>query len=370
MVAAVTITNGKAEMAYVGAVPWHGLGNQLQRGAPIETWIDESGLNFRVLKAFARYPVSKDDVQSPDAWRTCDDAVVLFRNDNGDKLGIVSPDYKIVQPRSVIEFFRDLVGSAGMELETAGTLFGGKRLWAMARIEGAEHPVADARDKMKMNLLLATSLDGSLATTGAWIATRVVCNNTLQIGLGERNALKVKVRHSTTFDADHVKKELGLKEAESVFERTMREMRELADKRMREHDVVLNTARLFYPDFDERDAKEQDKAIRSRNVSTVAEMALDNKTLGSEFDGTQGTVFGWLNSVTQFVDHSAGKANTTADNRINSAWFGKGAEIKEKAYTMAKDYTPSLSDVISATNEMFKKKESGILDSVIDATTL
>lgn len=349
--------NGKVEMAFAGDIPWHGLGTQMTRGAPIEDWITAAGMDWKVLRAFMRFPGSKADVSDPASWRKAADKVVLFRSDlaadSNEYLGVVSDSYKVVQPREVLEFFRDLVGSAGLEIETAGTMFGGKKLWAMAHVAGADHPVADARDRMKMNLLLATSLDGSLATTGIWIATRVVCNNTIRIGLSESDAIRVKVRHSTTFDASKVQKELGLKAAETVFERTMRECREMADKRMKESEVVIQTARLVAPDYDELKPDEQKKVLNRKPVQVISQLALDKKAMGSEYDGTDGTVWQWLNATTQYVDHLSGKANTTVDNRVNSAWFGPGAELKERAYGMALEFKPSsLESLISSINAM------------------
>lgn len=35
---------GAAEMAYVGAKPWHGLGQQLAAGATIEQWKAAAGM--------------------------------------------------------------------------------------------------------------------------------------------------------------------------------------------------------------------------------------------------------------------------------------------------------------------------------------
>lgn len=364
--------NGKVEMAFAGEVPWHGLGTQLERGATIEQWIESAGMNWKVLRAYVRFAVARG--ADPSAFRTATDRVVLFRDDIGDSsdyLGIVSDSYNVVQPREVIEFFRDLVGAAGMELETAGTLFGGKKLWAMATLnEGAT--IADKRDTVKCNLLLSTSLDGSMATEAAWIATRVVCNNTLRLSQSEGDAIRVKVNHRSTFNAAKVKAELGIEQAESAFERTIRQMRELAEKRMRESDIVTQTARLFYPDYDSMPDDEKAKVWRKKPVETVAAWTLNNETIGSEYDGTDRTAWQWLNSATQYIDHSAGKANTTADNRINSAWFGKGSAQKERAFAMALDYVPSLDDIIESTNAMFRNKApaDSLLDSVIDNTII
>lgn len=107
----------------------------------------------------------------------------------------------------MLGFYRDLVSVGGFELETAGVLRGGKKLWALAKT-GQETMLAGG-DKVKAYLLLATSCDGSLATTAQFTSIRVVCNNTLQMAVGESKGA-IRVPHSTTFDPAAVKMELGL----------------------------------------------------------------------------------------------------------------------------------------------------------------
>jgi len=48
-------------------------------------------------------------------------------------LSVVSSRYQVVQPREILEFYRDLTEVGGFELETAGVLKDGKKLWALAR---------------------------------------------------------------------------------------------------------------------------------------------------------------------------------------------------------------------------------------------
>jgi hypothetical protein len=63
-------------------------------------------------------------------------------------------------------------------------------------------------------------------------------------------------------------------------------------------------------------------------------MALfDGHSRGAELASAKGTAFGLLNAVTEFVDHER-RARST-DHRLESAWFGQGASLKEKALNYA-----------------------------------
>src|ERR1051326_1794220 len=107
--------NGTIEMAYVGETPWHGLGNELQPGASIEDWIAAAGMDWTAQRARVRYATGPG--QTADDYLPFDDRVVLFRSDTKSPLGVVSDSFQRVQPREVLEFFRDLVGPAGGTLE-------------------------------------------------------------------------------------------------------------------------------------------------------------------------------------------------------------------------------------------------------------
>lgn len=352
--------DGTVEMAYAeGVACWHGLGNELAAGATIEEWIAAAGMDWKANRARVRYYTDREGTELQDF----DNNVVLFRSDTKAPLAIVSDKFNIVQPRDVLEFWRDLTETGGMALQTAGTLHGGRKLWALARV--GEATIIDPRNVVRSNLLLATAMDGTMATEAFYCTTVVVCNNTLRIAQGE-NASKVRVTHRSKFDAQQVKRDLGIEAANTAFDRTIAEMRQLADKRMRESDVVVQTSKLFKPDYDDMDSDAQAKVWRSKPVEAVSRLALDKQQLGAEFDGVADTAWGWLNSVTEYVDHSS--RAKSADHRFETAQFGPGAALKERAYAMAQDFTPSLAEVISATNAVFDRPRSNILDAVIDET--
>ena len=198
--------NGFNEMAYVGNKPWHGLGQELREGATIEEWVVAAGMDWKVQRSKVRYATGAG--QGAADFAEWPDFHVLMRSDTKAPLGLVSDGFKVVQPHATLEFFRDLVEVAGFKLETAGTLHGGRKFWALASI-GAEDRIV-GRDLVKGKLMLATACDGTMNTIAKNVAERVVCANTLAIALGERGAPEVRVSHRSTFDAAAVKAQLGV----------------------------------------------------------------------------------------------------------------------------------------------------------------
>ena len=180
-------------MAYVGETPWHSLGTQLPARQPIDVWAENAGMNWLILEAPVQYRPFAGQGEAP--LQTVDEQKVLYRSDTQAALSVVGGRYKIVQPREVLEFYRDLADAGGYELETAGVLKGGRKLWALARTGHSAQLVG--RDTVDGYLLLATSCDGTLATVAMPTSVRVVCNNTLSVAL--KGAVQcVRVPHSTT----------------------------------------------------------------------------------------------------------------------------------------------------------------------------
>lgn len=166
-------------MAYAGATPWHGLGNQLPQKQPIEVWQREAGMDWQIQESPVHF--KSDTVGHLGTIHSFPEQKVLYRSDTKAPLSVVSQRYHTVQPREVLEFYRDLTEASGYELETAGVLKGGRKFWALARTgQGTE---LRGNDQVNGYLLLATSCDGTLATTATPTTVRVVCNNTLTIAL-------------------------------------------------------------------------------------------------------------------------------------------------------------------------------------------
>lgn len=107
-------------MAYANETPWHGLGNQLQPKQPIEVWADKAGMDWQIKESEVRFLA--DGIGHLGSIHSFAEQKVLYRSDTKEPLSVVSQRYQVVQPREVLEFYRDLTEMSGYELETAGVL--------------------------------------------------------------------------------------------------------------------------------------------------------------------------------------------------------------------------------------------------------
>jgi phage/plasmid-like protein (TIGR03299 family) len=313
--------NGTAEMAYVGATPWHGLGARLEANADRDTWAIAASMDWRIHRATVRYPTGYN--QGADSWREMTGQEVLLRSDTKDALAVVSSKFKLVQPREILDFMCELTEGAGFEMETAGTLDGGRKFWALAKI-GAEAVIKDKQDRVGGYLLLATACDGSMATVGKRTTVRVVCQNTINAAL--RGRADAKVSHRSTFDPEAMRDELGISREE--FHAWAASMRLLAGERVN-HDragrVLFEalTGQSFLKATADQVKECQEKAAFKKMMALF-----EGDGRGARLDGVAGTAWGLLNSCTEFVDHHV--RATSQDNRLQSAWFGPGEKMKAK----------------------------------------
>jgi phage/plasmid-like protein (TIGR03299 family) len=310
-------TKGFPAIAYRGDVPWHGFGHQMTGDETIDDWKVKAGMDYDVVTRKA-YFYNTDGTQV-----AIPDVKALVRDDTDQTLAMVSRRYKVVQPATVIEFFRSLCERQGFEMETAGVLANGKRVWALARL--GKDFVLPPNDKIEGFLLLATSYDAKFATTAQLTSVRVVCNNTLTWSLeGDQHAV-IRVPHSQDFNPNSVKADLGLlDEGWAGFTGQIKQLAETP--------------------VSERQAVEYFMVI-SGNEDEDMQFALDNSYIlkklwqayqyapGQNIASAKGTAWGLVNAVTYFTDHTRKASNN--GTRMNNAWFGASAAMKRKAFDLA-----------------------------------
>ncbi|ELW83461.1 phage/plasmid-like protein TIGR03299 [Acinetobacter sp. WC-743] len=336
------------QMAYVGETPWHGLGNQLTQNQPIEVWAQQAGMDWRIESSNVSYMAQNERGQS--IIMPYEEQRVLYRSDTHAPLSVVSQRYQEVQPKEILHFYKDLTEQSGFELETAGVLKGGKKFWALART--GQTSALKGKDVSNGYILLATACDGTLATTAQFTCIRVVCNNTLAIALKGQSSSAgvVKVPHSTKFDAEKIKQQLGI--SVRAWEEHMYEMKQLSQRKVTQQeaaayfDAVFNNTSLSI-------AEQDDSIIQFyRNVATHANSTAEttkaepngramSKVMtmfnghgrGAELSSAKDTAYGLLCSITEFADHE--RRAMSQDHRLDSAWFGAGAGLKQRGLEQA-----------------------------------
>ncbi len=333
-------------MAFVGQTPWHGLGNRLPQNQPIEIWAQQAGMDWRIESSNVSYMAKNNRGQS--IILPYEEQRVLYRSDTHAPLSVVSQRYQEVQPKEILEFYRDLTEQSGFELETVGVLKGGRKFWALART--GQSAALKNKDVSNGYILLATACDGTLATTAQFTSIRVVCNNTLAIALRGQNSSAgvVKVPHSTKFDAEKIKQQFGI--SVRAWDEHMYEMKQLTQRKVTQQeaatyfDAVFNNTTMSATDQEESiiqyylkaasmDKKSNSKSEPNGRAITKTMEMFNGQGRGAELSSAKDTAYGLLCSITEFVDHE--RRAMSRDHRLNSAWFGRGATIKQRGLEQA-----------------------------------
>jgi phage/plasmid-like protein (TIGR03299 family) len=307
-----TITN-KAEIAYAGQTPWHGLGQELTPNASIDVWRKEAGLDWEAKISPIMFSWNGE------TYNEIDNQKVIYRSDTYKPLGVVTDRYRVHQPAEILDFFNTLMKSAGFTLEVAGAIKSGKRIWALANVNREAVVLHD--DAVRGYLLLSTSFDGTTATVGQFTSIRVVCNNTLSAADAESSPSRVNITHGAKFDASLMRDRLGL--VVNGFDGLMDKYRRLARQ-----GISSDYAKQFTNEIFPAAYNQQTNIFKeSRGFKRVMEL-FDGAGMGANNHGVYGTKWGLLNAVTQYIDHERGH---NVDTRMNNAWFGNGDRIKTQA---------------------------------------
>jgi phage/plasmid-like protein (TIGR03299 family) len=200
-------------MAFVGDVPWHGLGTQISADMPLDEIQQAAGLDWDV-----RLEANHKADGSP-----IDASYYIERVSDGQILGkCVTEAYLPVQNSTMFEFFQPFVDAGSLYVHTAGSLFDGAKVWAMATPN--EGFTLDGDDTVVSNLVFTLDHSGMRANSCLFSPIRVVCNNTWTLAKNTASQI-VKHNHKVPFDADVMVTALGMFQSEfSRFEELAKKM--------------------------------------------------------------------------------------------------------------------------------------------------
>jgi len=308
----IEFVNGKAQMAYAGDTPWHGLGVKVPTDLTPIQMLEAAGLDWTVSKAPAYAMVGGEPVSIGQS--------ALVRSSDNSILDVVSDDWNPVQNEEAFDFFNEFVGAGDMEMHTAGSLQEGKIVWGLAKIK--ESFELFKGDKIDSYLLFSNFHKYGHSTDVRFTPIRVVCNNTLTLSLNSKVERMAKISHRKVFEPTAVKEMLGIATDKLAKYKDMASF--LGSKKAKEENIVEYFTRIF-PVSGSNETKKKE-------VSKSAQLALDilHTQPGAEY--AEGTWWQPFNAVTFLTDHLAGRS---ADTRLTSAWYGYNKGVKTKALELA-----------------------------------
>lgn len=301
-------------MAYAHAVPWHGLGVNIDANAPVADWVHAAGIDWEVELRPLMAACNKDEDAIYDI--PVDDHFALVRKTDNRVMTITGDRWTPVQNRQVVEFFEHFLSAGGATMETLGALRGGRVVWGLASLN-EKFVVNGKEDIVKGYLLLASHHILGRATIAKVTPVRVVCANTLAMATNTTGAIERRFSHTKSFEARVAAEAIGLVREE--FQKFGKLANQLARLNLTDSDV-LNILRPVM------DAANSDEPLTGYEPNRQIAKTLEAYT--SAPGATPGTGWGLLNAVTYYADHQA-KAQSP-DHRLASSWFGTYANIKQK----------------------------------------
>jgi len=309
----IEMIDGKAQMAYTGELPWHGLGVKVPADLTSDQMLKAAGLDWTVRKvpAFANVGGNQVAIGHSALVREMDDKI----------LDVVSDDWNYIQNTDAFDFFNEFVAAGDMEMHTAGSLRDGQIIWGLAKVK--ESFELFKGDQIDSYLLFTNFHRYGFSTDVRFTPIRVVCNNTLTLSLNSAVERMVKFSHRKEFDAAVVKDMLGI--ATDKLSKYKEIAQFLGSKMAKEENIVDYFKRIF-----PMTGKTKDES--SNELSRNAKVAMDilHTQPGAEY--AEGSWWQPFNAVTFMTDHVLGRS---ADNRLASAWYGQNKNLKTKALETA-----------------------------------
>ena len=306
---------------FVRQPAWHGLGSLIPDYINIET---EHGKRVAQQTAGQDWLVEEREVYTNfvkvPGWKS------LTRSDTHKVLHIHKESYGVLQNTYLWDLLEVLAAQPKVQVETAGVLDEGRKVWALAKVRG---PLALPGDPSpsEQYLCVVNAHDGSMAAAAYETTVRVVCQNTLSASILEAKKQKgflYSFRHSQKVET-RVKEVLALL---GEAGRLAGSFQELATELV-SADISLAETQAFLesliPEPVDATERQKDNVADARNTWYEFYQSVTCQ-------GIRGTKWGVLNATTEFLDYGRDRRGSNkADNLFRDVYLGGTAAPKAKA---------------------------------------
>ena len=305
------------QMMFVGATPWHGLGNKVEADIGIEDAIVSAGLDWEVglknLQTVDGVPVNHR---------------ATYRKTDGSILGVVGPRYTPLQNRDSFDWFQPLLDAGECALHTAGSLHSGQKVWVLAQLNRDNSEIVSG-DEVSKFILLSNSHDGTTAIRVGYTPIRVVCANTLAWAHSNTNSQLIRIRHTRSSKSNLENVRDIMDNINAGFEATAEQFRFLASKDFNQADI----RRYVKVMLGIEGTIDGDIKTRTRNIMDEILALVEGPKQSAT--NVRGTWWAAYNGYNEYLNYNKGR---TEDNRLDSLWFGANANDNNKALNKAMEF--------------------------------
>jgi len=294
-------------MMYVNETPWHGLGKVFaEPPKTMEEILEGAGLNWRVNHT----PIYSQKGELIEGYKQ------LSRSDNDYSLAVVGNRYEPMQNHDALASLMPLIESGEAEIETAGSLREGKKIWALLRSNHLKETQLHNGERIKNYFLFSTSHDGSRANRFGKTSVRVVCANTLSMS-----------DKDSSIAFRHTKNQKNILDTLVSFATDANQENE----RLAAAYNMLLTAKISHVRLQDYIIQVFGLTDSTRGQNLLADI-VSKAYFGRGNRDVKGTWWAALNAATEHLSHETGR---NQESRLNQLWFGGNQGLLNKATTLA-----------------------------------
>ena len=347
--ASLDTSTGRVALMSARLLPWHGLGVVVDKATTSAEAIKYASLDWRVQKVAMQY-----------AWngvtRESKEAFAIVRADTGKQLATVGSRYAPIQNADAFGFMDELLKEYGARYETAGSLYGGEKVFMLAHFPQQCFSV-NGKDRVEPYVAICNPHDGTGCANCFPTSVRIVCANTYRTA-GSKGASKgLKIRHTGNVKSKIREARTALGMAVQSFDRFKDAADTMAHSRIEAVPYFNGVL-----DVTEAQMKRGFNPLESAMQATQAQLDLERKQFEAAAErrrdilsdilnryesgtngvgGMRGTAWSAFNAVTESADHAkigtrrVGTLDDQRSRRFENVLAGSADEMKQAAFTLA-----------------------------------
>ena len=297
--------------------PWKRIGQDIKGETNVQNALQKANLDWEVEKI----PMFFDGIEGKTSVK---DNFLNIRVDNQRQLGVVGNRYEIIQNIEAFDFMNGLFETDELEMETCGSLNGGKRIWLQAKVPGGVEVVSG--DPIEKYILLYNSHDGSSGMGICFTPTRIWCQNMLRATI-KGSKRKIVLKHTPNFRAKLTEARTVLQLTTQYYDLFAEEMKYLAGN-------IANTeiTKIFVDRMIPLSTSKQEGSVERTRQARYELHRLVESGRGTSVTGVRGTAYGLYNAAVEYAQYSKsvkGKNLSEIDKvakRMTSMTFDQGLD--------------------------------------------